>query len=169
VDLTLLGADGLLPSLAAGAELGVELDPPWLFPLRLRAAGFLPQQTELEPTGKIDFMLGLVGAAACPLSLRPGAFGVEACVGADLLVQRAVSAELLAARKRTEWFWQGSLALRLLAELSGPWYGLLGTTVGVPVDQPRFVYRRSGNRVPVFQMADVSLTAGLGIGVRLVP
>ena len=168
-DLALLGADGVMPSLSIGTELGVTLDAPWLFPVRIRVAGFFPQQTELEPAGSMDFTVGLLGAAACPLSVRPGKFGVDGCVGADLVAQRAVSEALSGARVYTAWFWQGSLALRVLADLYGPWYGLFGAAVGLPIEPPRFVYRRSGDTVPVFQMADVTLTAGLGVGVRLSP
>src|SRR5690606_9240974 len=60
-DLSVLGADGVLPELALGAELALLADPPWLFPIRVRGVGFLPQHVALEPAGSIDLALGLVG------------------------------------------------------------------------------------------------------------
>ncbi len=168
-DLAVLGADGIQPNLSVGMEVGFALDPPWMFPVGIHVAGFFPQQVELEPTGSMDFTVGMLGAAACPLSVRPGRFGVDGCLGADLVAQRAVSEGLGGARAYTAWFWQGSLRLRFLVDLYGSWYGLLGATVGLPFEAPRFVYRRSGDTVPVFQMSDATLTAGVGVGVRLSP
>jgi hypothetical protein len=168
-DFALLGADGVQPSLSAGLEVGFALDPPWMFPLTIHVAGFFPQQVELEPAGSMDFTVAMLGGAACPLSVRPGRFGVDGCLGADLVAQRALSEGLAGARAYSAWFWQGSLRLRFLVDLYGSWYGLLGATVGLPIEAPRFVYRRSGDTVPVFQMSDATLTAGLGVGVRLSP
>lgn len=166
-DVTALGADGVLPSLAFGAELGLRVDAPWLFPVRARAAGFFPQRVELAPAGHVDFALAAVGVAVCPLSLGSSKAIFDACVGADALVQRAESDGLTAASQRSEWFFQGVLSLRLQVDLHGPWYGVLGTSAGLPSQAPHFVYGRAGDTLSVFRMADVTLLTGVGVGVRL--
>jgi hypothetical protein len=168
-DLSLIVAEGVLPSLALGAEAGFVLDAPWLFPVRGRVAVFLPQEVELQPAGKLGFWLGLAGMAACPLAVRPEGFAFLGCGGVDLLAQRAVSEGLDGSRSHTEWFAQLSFSLRMELDIRGPWYGVVSSAVGFPLEAPRFVYRRSEQTVPVFRMADATLTAGLGVGVRFSP
>jgi hypothetical protein len=169
LDGSALGADGVLPSLAIGAELALQVDAPWLFPFRVRTLGFFPQSVPLEPSGDLDFWLFFAGIAGCPLSVRTETFGIDGCAGGDVVALRGVSEGLSGARDHISWFLQGAVSLRFLADLHGPWYGVLSTSVGLPIDAPRFVYRRFSETVPVFRMSEATLTAGLGVGVRLTP
>jgi hypothetical protein len=169
VDSWIFGTDGSLPELAIGMELGLQVDAPWFFPVRIRAAGLVPQQVELVPEGSLDLALALGGVSVCPLSVPPEPVGLFVCAGGDLLMQHAVSEGIAGARSDTEWFVQGALMLRGEVALRGPWFLEMATYAGVPLRAPEFVYRRSGDKVSVFRMADVTLTAGLGIGVRLMP
>ncbi len=169
VDGSLVGVDGLLPSFGFGAEVGLFVDPPGLPPLRARVAGLLPQTVWPTPEGSLDFRLGLAGLMFCPLSERSGGLGVDACAGADLVAQHAESHGFEQARVTTQWFAQGSLALRVVIDLPSPWYAALSTGVGIPVRPPEFVVHRDGKAISVFQAAEGTLVAGLGIGVRALP
>ncbi len=166
VDGSVVGADGLLPSFGFGVELGVTVDPPWSWPLRVRAAGWLPQSEQPTTQSSIDFRLGLAGLVLCPISERSGGIQIQACAGADIVAQQAESHGLDQARATTPGFAQGSLALRVILELPSPAYAVVSTGVGIPVRAPEFVVKSDGETLPVFQTAEGTLVAGIGIGVR---
>jgi hypothetical protein len=169
VDASLVSVDGLLPSFGFGTEVGLFVAPPGWLPLRARVAGWLPQTEKPTSQGTLDFRLGLAGLMVCPLSVRSGGLGVDACAGADLVALNAESHGFDQARVTTQWFAQGSLALRVVIDLPSPWYAALSTGVGIPIRPPQFVIHRGGNAVPVFQPAEGTLVAGLGLGVRVLP
>lgn len=168
LDASVAAVDGLLPSFGFGAELGFFVDPPWSMPLRARVAGWAPQREALEPRGNIDFRAGIAGLMLCPLSERSSTLGVDVCAGADLVAQHAESQGLEGARASTQWFAQGALALRAVAELPGPWYATLSAGLGAPIRPPAFVYYSDGERTSVYQAPEGVLHVTLGLGVRVV-
>ncbi len=168
VDASVAAVDGLLPSLELGAEVGFFVDPPWSIPARARVAGWRPQRESLEPHGSIDFRAGLAGIMLCPLSERSATLGVDVCAGVDLVAQQAESQGLERARLSTQWFAQGALALRAVAELPGAFYAALSAGLGAPIHPPEFVFYSNGERTSVYQAPDGVLYVTLGVGLRVV-
>jgi hypothetical protein len=169
VDSSLVGVDGLLPSFGFGAEVALFVDPPGWLPVRARVAGWLPQTVNPTPQGTLDFRLGLAGLMFCPVSARSSGLGIDVCAGADLIAQNAESRGLEQSRTTTEWFAQGAFALRIVIDLPSPFYATLSTGAGVPVRPPQFVVHRDEQALRVFQAAEGTLVAGLGLGVRALP
>jgi len=86
-----------------------------------------------------------------------------------VILEVVESEGLAGARRTTEWLFQGALSLRVIAELPKPFFATMSTHVGLPIRAPEFVYERNGATISAFQMADVTLTAGLGLGIRVAP
>ncbi len=167
LDASAAAADGLLPEFGFGAELGLLADPPWFLPLRARVSGWLPQREDLGARGGLDVAAALGGLMICPLSERQPALGIDACVGADLVAQRAESHGVEGARTSTQWFAQGTLTVRAQAELSGAWFSILSAGLGAPLGPPEYFIHKDGERTSVFQTAGGVMLLSLGLGFRV--
>jgi hypothetical protein len=75
-------ASGLFPSVAFGLELGLELRPPWFWPLALRGTWWVEQGLggQPRPGRHVDFTARTLELGVCPWAGRVGSFGASACV-----------------------------------------------------------------------------------------
>jgi hypothetical protein len=163
LDAGLVAAFGVMPDVAFGVEVGAGFSPPGWPLLRARVLGFLPGRAELEPSGRLDFLVGMAGLGVCPELLAAARVSLQACFGGDMIVRRADSHGLEGGQTTTRVTTQGTLGLRAGFGLGEGWLTTGGIGAGLLSHIDRFSYRRNGELELAFAPAFVPIFASLGI------
>jgi len=163
---------GALPGWAAGVELGVELEPPHVWPLRL-AGSFWPgsdadgPQPAGAPLG-VRFAMAQLSLSTCPLRFAARSWGFQACAGVLVAQRWTASSEL----DRSPGVSRTSLGPLLRTAVGYDWSrdfaSLLALELHVPLTRDIFTYTETdGQAYPLFRPAALTFSAYLGIEVRI--
>lgn len=160
-----LGEAGLMPRIAAGAELGAGVH--WkrshvdLFALLLPSV-------ESERVGTASVRVGLVTARAgyCH-DLLQSRFTLSACGAIELGAARGRGLGLASGRESTLLWSAGLLSVRAVLELTRHLGLYLEPALAVPFDRPRFVVRDANSESATTLHAPAPISGRLALGARV--
>ncbi|MGC4095361.1 MAG: hypothetical protein QM756_47035 [Polyangiaceae bacterium] len=164
LDASVVGLSGVLPSLAAGVDFGLEASPTDWLAFRAHAVGVLPQVVTVSPGAgaEVNAAALYAGAALCPRAQASTQFVFLGCFGFEggrLSVSRSGLADGNDAVRR---LLMGSLGGRLSWVLS-PKVSVVGHfSLLLPLRQDRFVVTLNGENTELFAVSAVPWVAGAG-------
>lgn len=156
-------AQGLTPNTGFGFGLIGSLKPARFWGISLDAQLLVPQRLSLG-AGSLSSSLLLASANLCPLQGTSGQAWWSACGGLGVGRLEVESHGLLDAQSAREWLLMPTLSARAAFRTGRLLFGG-GLSAFVPVSPDRYSYRdASGQRLDIFTMNQVGLTASLGAG-----
>ncbi len=167
LDTLLLGGLRLLPSLAAGAEVGAMLSGPFHAGARLSVNAYLPQEVVLAGDGRSQISYLSASGALCPL-LTSGNVRADACVGMAWAQLGVASTGLESAASSRRSLLEGRLSSALLVQLMPRWWLGGYAELTVPLKRDRYLVSRAPfDSEVVFRLPVYSLAMGIGARVAL--
>ncbi|HEY3496862.1 MAG TPA: hypothetical protein VGK73_19320 [Polyangiaceae bacterium] len=163
VELGLVAAFGILPEVAAGAELGASLLPPGWPALRGWLSWFVPAREELSSDAYVEIGYGNFGLALCPTFVEHTRFSLRGCAGIGASITSAESSGLSQSEAALRWDTLAALSLRFAVRWGGGWTSPLSLGAGIPTRVYRFTYEEAGRRSIGFEQAPIPAWASLGL------
>jgi hypothetical protein len=160
------GAAGFLPVPSVAARVGLEAEPPWLFPLEAEALAWLPREAD-SAGGRVSLWALGAGLGAAPLAIRAGRFVLRsrAAIEASVLFARG---ERLARTARGRAF-EVRATVRETAEvpIGRRFLVRAGAGAGMPFVRRYFYFvDRDGATRVLYRVPPVAAILELGLAVR---
>jgi hypothetical protein len=163
ISATVAGAQGLLPSIALGNSLGVDVELATWLSARIDTTFWFPRSSESVGPGG-EFWAWHAGLAACPFVGRPQGFQASACLGFQMGIVRGRGQGLPYPQSDTKAYADAGARAILSVPLGQTLALLIFAGAAVPWLRPGFAYlNASDSQIEIHRSSTVVFLAGLGI------
>jgi len=163
ISANVAGSQGLLPSIALGNSLGVDVELAAWLSARIDTTFWFPRSSAAVGPGG-DFWAWHAGLAACPSLGPPRKLQASACLGLQMGVLRGSGLELPYLQSATKPYADADARAVLSVPFGQTLALLVFVGAAVPWLRPRFVYLdASDSKIEVHRSSAVVFLAGLGI------
>ncbi|MGE0549333.1 MAG: hypothetical protein AB7R00_19840 [Kofleriaceae bacterium] len=157
-------AVGMLPGMSLSGRVSVVIDPPATPAIVASLSGWLPR-TETADMGASRFTLVGGALAACPRLWARGAFGMSACLGAEVSWIGARGRDFDSNQHTSAWLAHVTADTSVTLAIAPRWTASLGLVGWIPLVRPRFFYSDGMTDRTLYQAPSVA--GGLRVGIQV--